>query len=103
MTLTDNTWGLYIPGSTLAVDHTAIVGPNGVGPRGGPGGASGAVQMVRSSIDVTSPSGDSLATTQTTLDSSRLDGGTVFFPRMSSSPYRTAVSRGSPWTAATPA
>ena len=37
LTLVDNTWGISWQASTLVVHGTTITGPNGIGPRAGPG------------------------------------------------------------------
>ncbi len=84
MNLVDNGWGLDLggerPGFSLTVDHTSIVGPNGIGPACmGPCG--GVVHMSRSTIDVTSPTGISVAHIETIssdqIDSTRFEGGTI--------------------------
>ncbi len=84
MKLLDNGWGLDLggesPGFSLTVDHTSLVGPNGIGPdcRGVCGGS---VHMSHSTIDVTSPTGISVAHIQTIssdqIDSTRFEGGTI--------------------------
>lgn len=87
MTLTDNTWGLWAGGDFIFdVDHTTIVGPNGVGPTTKAAGLPlGMVHLVHSTIDVTDPTGYSVATSEdytpgVTIDSSRLDGGMIWLP-----------------------
>ncbi len=81
MQLTDNTWGLSVYGqTTLDVDHTTIVGPNGVGPRICCGGQQPGVHMTHSMIDVTSSTGVAWFTAQdsiSTIDSSRIEGGLI--------------------------
>ena len=75
MKLIDNTWGIYLPVALeFTVDHTTIEGINGIG-KFGP--FSGSVQISRSRIAV---SGVSLALSESglnTVDSSRVDGGSI--------------------------
>ncbi|MGZ4694165.1 MAG: hypothetical protein ACXWA3_11110 [Acidimicrobiales bacterium] len=81
MDLEGNTWGVYLQsGLTLDIDHTTIVGPNGIGGPYSPGAATGGVTLSHSRIQVTDANGFSLfaAFTPSTIDSSRLDGGFVY-------------------------
>ena len=83
MRLTGNTWGLYLTdGFPVSVDHTTIVGPNGIRPSCN-GCWNGQVNLSHSAIDVTSVGGTSVAYYFDSppgidrIESSRLDGGTL--------------------------
>ena len=81
MTLTGNTWGAGSgqPTSPSAVDHTTIVGPNGVGLKClCPGSSTGTVHMTHSTIEVTSATGVAWFSAHdpaNSIDSSRIEGG----------------------------
>ena len=76
VTLTDNTWGLYIDdGFPPELRHSTIVGPNGIGPDGEPG----SFRVSGSTIEVTAPEGHLLVEDgegcDNLIDSSRLVNG----------------------------
>ena len=80
-TLVDNTWGAYLWGGLdLGLSHATVEGPNGIGPSTGPGGSNGSFALDHSHITVTSPGGYSAFISggvQGTIDSSRLEGGSI--------------------------
>jgi len=73
MRLIDNEWGIASQQIALDVDHTTIEGTNGIGSR-----SSGELRLRRLRIDVTGTSVQSAGTSMpTTIDASRLTGGTL--------------------------
>ncbi len=79
--LVGNTWGVYLQsGFRLTIDHTTIVGPNGVGGPFSSGAVAGGVSLSHSRIQVTDPAGFSVlsAFVHSSIDASRLDGGHTF-------------------------
>ncbi len=81
MDLEGNTWGVYLQccGQRTGVDHTTIVGPNGIGGPPFPGSPAGGVNLSHSRIRVTSPDGYNVlsALSPSSIGSSRLEGGVV--------------------------
>jgi hypothetical protein len=76
--LMGNTWGVYLQNSfSLGIDHTTIVGPNGIGGPFSSGSVAGGVSLTNSRIDVTDPTGISLlsAWVPSSVSNSRLNGG----------------------------
>ena len=78
--LEGNTWGIYLQaGQPLGVDHTTIVGPNGIGVPLAPAAAAGGVHLSHSRIKVTSPDGFSVLSTIMRAPSTRA-GSTAAAP-----------------------